>query len=453
MKINSREQFQYALHAGHGSAQLYVQQHGIESVADIILDACLKDRSYDRQCEECRAAWLAGLFFNTIYYPEFVQKIITTFQATTDHPYHDAVQLYTLLCELAKRGNHDAYVAAQTVLTTQLAQHDISVDYASEWLAVVGLEALPDIAASIGFRLLNIDDSWNYPLESLLPSQFTPEEARTFLKAKALENPLIQTYLDHDEKFTAEQAERERTRKIVPQAEHIRSVYSLKQLLIDSGSDKLPHLQQRNIRVFGEFATLEERIAIQDQLEQAQDKHQLINLLMAFHQAELPALTPRIWELARSQDTEIRAKALTALSNSEHPDVYTFALEQLKDTRFLFETPQVLKLFELNFKAGDAEHILNAIKNFKPTLDDDSKDQAEALGRIFNAIAESQQSSEVIPLLHWSYENLPCSLCRFTSLNRLKNLNALTPDILQACLYDANSDTRELAQTLQEPLK
>lgn len=450
MKINSRRQFEYALHAGHGSVQLYVQQHGLDKVADLVLNACLQNHSYDCQCEEEREKWLADLFFDTAYYPEFFQKIIAAFQTITDDQYYDAIQIYKLLCELAKRGNTDAYVAVQAKIETQIAQYDISVDYAAAWLELAGLNALPKIAESIGFRLLNIDDSWSYPLETLLPSQLKVSEARIFLQPKALENSLIQAYLAHDEKETNEQAERVRKRQIISAEERIRSSYSLEQLLNDSNYSNLTRLQQRNIRVFGEFSTLEERAIILSRLEQVTDKHELINLLLAFHQAELPVLSSKIWELARTQDCAIRAKALTALSNSKHLEIYQFALKQIENTQYLFETPQLLELFKLNFHQGDEYRILNAIKSFVPKVDSDSKDQAEVLGRIFNSIAEKQLIPDVITLLYWTYENSPCSICRYTNLELLKMLNGITAEIHQECLYDAYSETRELAQSRQE---
>lgn len=448
MKITSREQFQYALHAGHGSAQLYVKEHGIEEVADIVLDACLKDRSYDKQAEESREKWLVDLFFNTAHYPTFVQRIIAAFQKATDPEDYDMSQLYFLLCELAKRGDEEVLLFVKIWVDEQLKQHNLKNGYASEWLTVSGLDYLPAIAENLGSQIITEHGWWISTLEQLLPDQLSYQEAKLLLQVKAPENPLIQAYLEHDKKEIDEQAERECTRKIIPQQERIRTDYSLEQLLIDSQNNAVSKkfTRRRNTKIFGKFATPEELAIIQQHIEQATNTQQLINLFWAFNEAELPVLTPKIWQLVRSKNTGIRAAALTALANSEHPDVYAFALEQVKYPDFVLETVQLLKLFELNFQEGDENLILNSIKDFVSFKGRYPKDTAEYLGRILNDIAGAQENASTIPLLMWAYENLPCSICRSTSINLLKDLDALTPGIVQECLLDANPTTRELFQ-------
>lgn len=434
--------YQYPV-PGHGSAALYVKQQGIEGVEDIILDACLHDRSYDQQCEESRAKWLVDLFFNTTHYQTFTQKIITAFQEDDHADDYDTSQLYDLLCELAKRGNQDAYSVVQTWVKNQLAQHTLTSGESFEWLAVEGLEAISEVAENLGFQILNNSNAWIATLGDLLPNNVN--EARSILTQKALENPLIQAYLEHDEKETKREAERENNSQFTSQKDRIRSTYSLEQLLADSQKDELSRGQRRNIRMWGKFASSEEHVIIQGHLEKAEHDYEIIHLLTAFDLAELPSLTPQVWELVSSKNLKIREKALTALSNSQHEDVHTFVHKHIKDTGFLFETLELLELFILNFQAGDEQIILNAIKEFKPICDQDSKDKAETLGRILEEIAAEQSSPDVIPLLYWAYENLPCSICRSTSVEKLQELNALTPEMLEECLYDANAGICEIA--------
>lgn len=58
----SRVEFASALRKGLGRAWLQVASFGLDNVVDLVLDACLRDQSYDPQCESSRAGWLFGMF-------------------------------------------------------------------------------------------------------------------------------------------------------------------------------------------------------------------------------------------------------------------------------------------------------------------------------------------------------------------------------------------------------
>ena len=79
----SKEEFFTALKRGHGRAFLHVQNFGLAGVADLVLEACLKNPVYDRQCESSRAAWLYSLFAGTKEYPRLASVILSALQEET----------------------------------------------------------------------------------------------------------------------------------------------------------------------------------------------------------------------------------------------------------------------------------------------------------------------------------------------------------------------------------
>ena len=79
----SKEEFFTALKRGHGRAFLHAKNFGLAGVADLVLEACLKNPVYDRQCESSRAAWLYSLFAGTKEYPRLASAILSALQEET----------------------------------------------------------------------------------------------------------------------------------------------------------------------------------------------------------------------------------------------------------------------------------------------------------------------------------------------------------------------------------
>jgi hypothetical protein len=55
-------------------------------------------------------------------------------------------------------------------------------------------------------------------------------------------------------------------------------------------------------------------------------------------------------------------------------------------------------------------------------------------------------SDAFAPILLWMYENGLCSDCREDIVERLLEMNQLTPKILEECRNDCNAVIRELAE-------
>ena len=75
-KLN-RAEFSDAIAKGLGRAFLHVDRYQLEDVKDIVLNACLNELSYDRECCESRSKWLFSMFSKSTYYSKFKERILS----------------------------------------------------------------------------------------------------------------------------------------------------------------------------------------------------------------------------------------------------------------------------------------------------------------------------------------------------------------------------------------
>jgi hypothetical protein len=74
----TREQFADAVSKGLGRAMMYVKRYGIDDIADILLDACVRNKIYDAECENRRTEWIYAIF-NSIHCNNFQNQVKAMF--------------------------------------------------------------------------------------------------------------------------------------------------------------------------------------------------------------------------------------------------------------------------------------------------------------------------------------------------------------------------------------
>jgi hypothetical protein len=80
----SRSEFADAIAKGLGRAFLYIKNHGLDRVHDLLLNACLHDLSYDTQYSESRSKWLFFMLVNSPHYLEFRDEILAVLFMESD---------------------------------------------------------------------------------------------------------------------------------------------------------------------------------------------------------------------------------------------------------------------------------------------------------------------------------------------------------------------------------
>lgn len=65
-------------------ALMHAEQHGLRGVAALVLAACLKEPSYDKQLESSRAEWLFKMFSDDEKLPNFSAAILKALSIETE---------------------------------------------------------------------------------------------------------------------------------------------------------------------------------------------------------------------------------------------------------------------------------------------------------------------------------------------------------------------------------
>ena len=114
-------EFAKALKRGHGRALMHVEQHGLRGISALVLAACLKEPSYDKQLESSRAEWLFKMFCDDEKFPSFSAAILNAL--SIENELYDLQQLCEFAELLAKNGDLKAHdLLREIVLNQQL--HD-----------------------------------------------------------------------------------------------------------------------------------------------------------------------------------------------------------------------------------------------------------------------------------------------------------------------------------------
>ena len=444
----NRDQFSRALRHGRGSAMQYVQQHGLSEVAEDVLAACLQNQAYDPQCEDSRAPWLFRMFRETPEYPRFAAAICAAL-ATEQESCHDLSQLIQLVSVMAQAGDQVAADALRARFSPQVIQPDDEAwSDADALVALDGVPAVLALARHMGPLLAEHD--WRLPsLDTLCDGLPILDDAESALRRLAVKDEGLRRYLA----FT--DAERERFRlqqDVLPeqrqQALHVRARQELTLQGILAAASRMEGEFPGRYMSFGRCATLDELHSVLQCLETEARDEVCLRLLWVFRRTPLPVLTPKVWACARSAPGQLRDAALTALGQTRHADIGSFAREALRGCQIATHDEPLLELFIRNYVSGDAALIHSELPL---QLEDD--DCVHAIGYSLLNICENNAavSGEFQPLLVWIYAHTPCTDCRGKAVRLMKEYRCLPSGIAAECSEDADEGTREYGrQVLKE---
>ncbi|HLF29655.1 MAG TPA: hypothetical protein VI566_01355, partial [Xanthomonadales bacterium] len=291
-----------------------------------------------------------------------------------------------------------------------------------------------------GQRLLaNPDDNVNsWYLEVGEPET---QQYKQALSQNAQTEPTIQAYWDYLEKIrqlypragTKEEKEQQRAES----RQRMREKYPLRQILRDAQK-----AQGRGCYfAFGRYATAEELEQVYAVLLSENKEATLARLLWVFRRVPLPRLHPRLFDWATGPVEELKEAALVALAHTADARVHQLARQKLATGAVLGPDSGVLDLFLHNYSNGDADLICRALATIQPDADD-----AHSLAMGVIDLVEKQGDRDLHQALLWAYENTPCSTCRHRAVVQLDKLGLLTDSLVRECCFDADEDTRELAQ-------
>ena len=440
----SSEQFTDAVSKGLGRAMMHIKRHGLDDVADILLDVCIHSKIWDTQCEKHRSDWLYSMFANSPQYDDFRDAILSALNK--ENEWHETVQLCELTEEMALDGDGYARAAlSDFVLRSAAVPGERDYFGVQEYINVHGNDAVPELAKIYGQRLM--DDPEDSVKDSL---SYENEDRRAFaqlLEEHSSSDPRIRVYFDYlnnnggldpsEVLSDAETAVRQeiRKREFLSQYDVERIINCAKEGCEENGSI---------YRRFGAHGDSEDLEVIFAQLLNEKDDAVRKRLLWVFDRNPLPVIDGCFFEWADNKDEKLRAAVFLALANCKDDRVHEFARQRVKAGKIIgWANSFVLDLFVENFGDGDAKLIFEVILKSKP-----SKDDIHRFGLSISSIAEGNRTKDMKDMLLWVYENTPCSMCRERAVKRLDEIEELSQEIIDECLWDGCEDIREFARDL-----
>ncbi len=418
----TRDQFARALTYGLGRARLHIDRHGATGIEDLIVDACVHDRTFDPLCEHERAPWMfelavaAGIEGDVALGIAGVQG-----ESGGDRLWAQLPHRCKIAARLAARGHTIAREALYNIFRRTVAADDPVG--ALQILQLDGSAGLTAVAEIFGQRLAQNSafDVSGYADLSVLDDEFGPGWARTVLERAAGDNPDIGRFLDRIARPEAE-------------APAPRRPFSLAEVLagIDDPQSRLAHY---HFGFWGKHASEEDLLVVAEHLRELREPRALRQCLTCFARRPYSALLPDFLALGEHAERRVRWVAIQALAQITHPDVRALALRRMAARRL---TEQELTLLQRNYVAGDDERIAQVLH--LPADRDDLHWLAMDVLRVF----ETNPSPGARGCVLWAYEHTPCGNCRHDAVKWLLKENLAPAWLLEEARFDADEQTREL---------
>ncbi|MDE1146900.1 MAG: hypothetical protein PW843_09800 [Azospirillaceae bacterium] len=403
--------FRLALKKGLGRSMLMLRSDPDNpALRDALLDACIMNDVYDRQCESTRDGYLHRLISVSGQSPFFWDALRGRLGAGF-HDDHDVAQIFAILCLIAAE---DQRFDRQELRTFLQCASDHLVEPCM-W-ALVKLDGIDGV-------LLGIHRIYESVVADLDGEGWLVQQ-------------LIQTLKERDGEEQSSKA-----------VEYARTVCPELDRLMVLVAEKAPRPAPAGPKNYAEFKANVEAgrsprtawvrdadqtdiiLAAQDMLAE-RDERRVRSYLRVFRERAFPLPAATLFPLTRHENPMIAYGAMRILGRIRSPEVRTAALDFLAAGR----VRDALDLLQANYHSGDFEVIGRAIE--RSVLNDET---CHRIG--FSVLHLLEQSPAVIqesvPVLLWLYENEPCTLCRRDVVRRLGEGGALPGWMAEEVVFDA----------------
>ena len=437
--MSNRFDFEHYLRAGHGRAYLMAKEDP-EKYREAIMNACRKDYTFDIQCEGSRAFLTADLI-NLFDDPApFIDAAKESFNSPdVDDVYNEIQYLSDLLIEFGQRKTVlEKYFALWKKIRNTSYSHlmEISSHLLSnvEYLAIKlasdrSWKTADNIVKDMGRWYLTLDEdarnefSWFY---STLEERYGEEETREHLLKLAETSKEAKAFCDKDMKYEQELSDKVSVKRNMLTASEV-----VRKLKADPGLNR-QELLQMGIRCIKDSEILElaktavdaDSIILRTQIVSVFDTYRF----------NWPLEPDYLLKWCDEGDQELRSACHSAMSLIKAECIREYAIKILQ-TGF---DAVCLEMLIRNYGPSDEAQILSILDNL-PVNDE----CAELWHRLGFAIRDSYKTLPMSILL-WSYESNLCSCCREYLIEDMIELGALSDDIRNECMWDANLDIREL---------
>ena len=450
----TREEFRLALRTGQGRALMHVTRHGASDVGDLIVDACLHDKTFDPQCEGNRTPWMIEIMDAASLEDAVCKTLVETLSAdTSGESFWDTNHL----CRLAMTFAHRGHSAARSALYHALRKNDDSADLiaAEEIIELDGADGLLFVSERIGEWLaadsrLAVGDS---PL-LWYDEHHGDGSAKRVLTSACKRNDRIAAYLTHiqskHDDTCGGAGPSKGSRYVKPDILRfgVRGPSRL-QKVNSMSSDELIRLIEAGAPGFGKYAlsgwgrraTEDALRVVADRMFRESNPDRLARFLGVFQGRPLPDFDPRLLRFAEHPDHDVRWVTIFVLAQHQHSDVRTLALDRVKAGR---HNERELKLFCRNLKRGDWSLIWDSLR-----WPDDENELHWMLDDLLEVFEDgpAEESHEALLLV---YEHSPCTNCRGRAVKALRKRKRVPDWLSEECSFDADEEIRNSGSDVHE---
>ena len=431
------------LYGGFGRAILLLREEGLTRHRDLVLHYCTRWNAHDKYLTESRADYLYPLLVESSEVRWFRDRIMDALCAVRDHG--DARQLFDFAALFARDGDS----AARDAIHEKYLCNDTDDPFtgAEALIRLCGTDGLITVLDLIGLSSGVGREPWedNSLVEdaeetcgieavrlALQAASASPGVARVLERISSVYSP-FKTYAEI-RAMREEDLQRRRTRQAYP--------YEIPE-------DAL-WWEVKNHPLFDRICSEWARVAPDEQLQTALDDvlaenepkrlHRLLLALrLAARRRELPTDPSGLLKLIGSGDQTTVLRALGVLEHLSHPAVRDLAFRLMDDPKWSY---RAVGLLTCNHEPGDHETILHLIER------ESNPDNLHIIGIDVRKVYKENPSPEGIEPLLLVYKKGPCSMCRCGVVELLHEMDALPDWMIRECVYDAYSETRELASKL-----
>lgn len=445
----TRSNFKFALQRGLGKCVLALKStDDIERYQDIVLWGCLKNLSFDAQCEGTRAYYLYTLasFYNDDAY--FVNPIVMAFRKMHSSDGWLFSQYCEILLYFAQNGNTSArnilyekynvlyqrlHNARRMTQACAFARNDF------EELCIIltsldGIDRFVSIASDMeilfGKTIFSSTD-FEWFLDNSIGKFGERRLYKRIIKAPVnLQN--FACFFDKVKESSSKTAEQKTTP--IPTADD---------LFMAACNGNLSAAQK--IR-FSRSAGKEEKEKLAERILTCDISLTKAILLSVFASSGFPLSCETIIADAYAKDLRLRKSAISVLERCEGAAVRALAFELLEKGEY---TSSAFCMLVTNYRKEDKELLLKILQNCPVTYSNSSGWHNMVL-HILWAFERKACKDYPKELLYYIYNFSLCSCCREYAVQCLAQRKWLTAEIIDECHYDSNEDIRKYVVNIQK---
>ncbi|WP_437200974.1 HEAT repeat domain-containing protein [Planctomicrobium sp. SH664] len=382
------EQQQQALKQGLGRAMQWARRGNLDK--SLLLKACLSDGRYDKQTELSRGPWLWRLITASGADKHIEMPLLDALRHLSSDS--DGPQLLDLASAYAQAGS-EQFREELNRIARERGSEFLQYYAQKKLLQLDELPALLSIAQQRGEELQGRD--WNSDDDLIIGfacKQFGDQAVRKlFAESGSLAVTRFADGWQHAESRP-------------PECMESFPVDDIASLTLDEIMRTSPVEGAQGFRLtrWGVRASLPELSAIARKLMRSDDPVVLKTLLRVFASRPLPEIDPRMIDLCRHPDAELRERAIRALGENRDSRIREFALGELDRGT----GGDLIRLLVRNFQREDEHRICDGL-----SLPHHEDERHRVLSDIVDLLEQNPESA-CLRLALAVYASTPCSVCR-----------------------------------------